>query len=479
MRLELMMAAALIAGPVMAELPARAPAEGAAILDCAPAAPAPTDACILRVPPGMERAKLASTQGSFVVAPDLEARLPGVARSSTLVLIDLTPGLGGERKATWAQERALIAEFVAALPPGERVALYGFNETLERLSDFSADRKAQTDLIAGLELRGTNTRIATYARDAVNVLGAQDRTLLRNLVVVSDGEEEGTRDLAEVTSAAQAHGVTVSALGMLWRPVGSPQNGAGMDYLTKLTEDNRGISRPVQIRGGDASDEVQNLAADLGKAIAASGLIVPEGAPVAADVSVVLRRPVAGVAGQFAEETFTAHFTPVAAAAAPEPVTPMPWLQEPFMGLPRLWWLLGALALLALGGLGFALRARRETPLAEPPGTDADFPPLHAVAPEGPPLAWMVREDTGERIAVRKPRITIGRTANADLVLNHPSVSRLHAELTRDAAQGFAVADSGSLNKTRVNGRAITQPQALKPGDVVSFGEVKLRFTKV
>lgn len=477
MRLGFVVVAALMAGPAMAELPARAPAGGVAILDCAPPAPAPTDACILRVPPGLEREKMTSTQGKFIKAQDLATRLPGVAPSSTLVLIDLTPGPGGERKATWAQERALIATFVGALPPGERVALYGFNETLERLSDFGTDRAAQADLIGKLELRGTNTRIATYARDAINVLGAQDHTLLRNLVVVSDGEEEGTRDLAEVTSAAQAHGVTVSALGMLWRPVGAPQNGAGMDYLTKLTEDSHGLSRPVQIRGGgNASAEVENLAAALGKAIAASGLIVPEGTPVAADISVVLRRPVAGVAGQFSEETVSAHFTPAAAPALP--TGPTPWLQEMFLGLPRLWWLLGAVALvLLLAGLGFALRRREEEPLEELLGTDDAIPPLPAAAPEA--LAWLVREDTGERLAVRKTRTTIGRTATSDLVLNHPSVSRLHAELLRDAAQGFAVTDSGSLNKTRVNGRAITRPQALKPGDVVSFGEVKLRFTKV
>lgn len=489
MRLKYIILAILLASPAMAETPVRVPVEGIAILDCAPPEPAPKLSCLLRVPVGLKREEISRSAGTFKLLPaDLSADLPDVALSSTLVLIDLTPGLGGERKGTWPRERALIADFLRALPGNERVALYGFNETLERLTDFGTDRAAQVAVVEALELRGTNTRIATYARDAITVLGAQDKTILRNLVVISDGEEEGTRDLTEVANAARDHGVSVSALGMLWRPIGAPENGAGMDYLAKLTEGSSGTSRAVQIRReAEAATVVAALAADLGKAISDSALIVPDGEPVAADISVVLSRPVAGTTDQVAKETVTAHFAGAPSAsesqAAPEPEPELTWLDVPFMGQKRLWWLLGgaALAALLVAGLKVLLR-RGNGEVAEDDNALRDLvdpaPPMPLVPAVGPALGWLVRDDTGERLAIRKPRVTIGRSATCDLVLADASVSRLHAELERTAGDRFTVTDSGSLNKTRLNGTAISQPRALTPGDTVSFGNVKLRFTQ-
>jgi FHA domain len=64
---------------------------------------------------------------------------------------------------------------------------------------------------------------------------------------------------------------------------------------------------------------------------------------------------------------------------------------------------------------------------------------------------------------------TIGRSADCDLVVSDPTVSRRHAQL-RPRPQGWELADLGSTNGTRLNGWRLGVAQALRPGDVVTFG---------
>lgn len=71
--------------------------------------------------------------------------------------------------------------------------------------------------------------------------------------------------------------------------------------------------------------------------------------------------------------------------------------------------------------------------------------------------------------------LVIGRGAGCDVVLNHPSVSRRHAELDRLSAGGWAVRDLNSRNGTRVNGVSI-RAQAVLPGDLVQIGQFTFRL---
>ena len=74
-----------------------------------------------------------------------------------------------------------------------------------------------------------------------------------------------------------------------------------------------------------------------------------------------------------------------------------------------------------------------------------------------------------------QPIIAIGSNPSNDVVLDDTTVSRRHATITRKAS-GFVLADLGSTNGTYVNGRRLSGPIALKPGDEVKFGAVRLAF---
>jgi FHA domain len=84
-------------------------------------------------------------------------------------------------------------------------------------------------------------------------------------------------------------------------------------------------------------------------------------------------------------------------------------------------------------------------------------------------------EETGDVFPLRDVVTTVGRGQGADIRLDDPSVSRLHAELVRRGPYVY-VADLGlSRNGTRVNGRPVAR-RVLEDGDVLSFGAARCRI---
>jgi NADPH-dependent 2,4-dienoyl-CoA reductase/sulfur reductase-like enzyme/pSer/pThr/pTyr-binding forkhead associated (FHA) protein/CRP-like cAMP-binding protein/Fe-S-cluster-containing hydrogenase component 2 len=73
--------------------------------------------------------------------------------------------------------------------------------------------------------------------------------------------------------------------------------------------------------------------------------------------------------------------------------------------------------------------------------------------------------------------ITIGRQHRAALLIEHSSVSRLHAEI-RCSNGNYVLYDRGSTNGTFVNNSALARDSAhlLRHLDVVRFGDVQMRF---
>ena len=70
---------------------------------------------------------------------------------------------------------------------------------------------------------------------------------------------------------------------------------------------------------------------------------------------------------------------------------------------------------------------------------------------------------------------TIGRREDNAYVISDPRVSRVHAEVRREAGS-VIVTDLGSSAGTKVNGTAIVGPTVIRHGDRVSFGPVTATF---
>jgi hypothetical protein len=72
---------------------------------------------------------------------------------------------------------------------------------------------------------------------------------------------------------------------------------------------------------------------------------------------------------------------------------------------------------------------------------------------------------------------TLGRSREADIVLDDVNVSRKHAEV-RPSGGSWIVRDLGSTNGVKVNGRRLdpNRPQSIKPGDVIELGTSRAIF---
>ena len=83
----------------------------------------------------------------------------------------------------------------------------------------------------------------------------------------------------------------------------------------------------------------------------------------------------------------------------------------------------------------------------------------------------------GSRIALDADSISIGRQENSDIFLDDITVSRNHAALNR-TADGFSVADNGSMNGTYVNKKLVEQAN-LADGDELQIGKFKLVYLEL
>ena len=76
--------------------------------------------------------------------------------------------------------------------------------------------------------------------------------------------------------------------------------------------------------------------------------------------------------------------------------------------------------------------------------------------------------------ALTAPVMTVGRDETAEIRVDEPLVSRLHARIEK-RGEGFVVLDLGSTNHTRVNG-VIVNEWPLMHGDEVRFARARCLF---
>jgi hypothetical protein len=97
----------------------------------------------------------------------------------------------------------------------------------------------------------------------------------------------------------------------------------------------------------------------------------------------------------------------------------------------------------------------------------------------GPAHHLAYRRDDGaiETFAIERSWARIGRSANADLRLDDPSVSRRHALVIAEPGQDLRVLDDRSLNGVFVNGEAV-ELEPLRDGDELAIGRFKLYALK-
>jgi sigma-B regulation protein RsbU (phosphoserine phosphatase) len=90
-------------------------------------------------------------------------------------------------------------------------------------------------------------------------------------------------------------------------------------------------------------------------------------------------------------------------------------------------------------------------------------------------LLLLVEPHLGEPFyhKVTRDSLVMGRSATADLVVPDRYMSRLQARVFRDQGSWF-VEDLGGRNPTLLNGRSVSGPSRVAPGDVISVSETRI-----
>ncbi|WP_159052934.1 FHA domain-containing protein, partial [Streptomyces scabiei] len=129
------------------------------------------------------------------------------------------------------------------------------------------------------------------------------------------------------------------------------------------------------------------------------------------------------------------------------------------------------------------LDAQRCT-LGEPPLIDGAVLSLGGPAEAGPEvdeaaaqLHVVAGPDAGGVHLLHGGKIHVGRSADADVPLDDPDVSRLHCAVTLASDGRVSVVDLGSTNGTTLDGvRVGDRPVRLAPGALLRIGESALRL---
>jgi VWFA-related protein len=110
-------------------------------------------------------------------------------------------------------------------------------------------------------------------------------------------------------------------------------------------------------------------------------------------------------------------------------------------------------------------------PEAAYPPSSADRTRILERKPKLSIVALLIDRDRPEdRMEVSKPVVTIGRSSESDLTVDHNTVSRQHAVIKLED-DSFRLYDLGSTNGTFVGGQQIHEPMTLEDGAAVRFGE--------
>jgi pSer/pThr/pTyr-binding forkhead associated (FHA) protein len=110
-------------------------------------------------------------------------------------------------------------------------------------------------------------------------------------------------------------------------------------------------------------------------------------------------------------------------------------------------------------------------------GFDPITPPPLAERPGGLCFIWNGAM-AGRSFLLDRPELTVGRSAESDVIIHDDSISDPHARFIRQA-DGDYLQDLTSHDGTTVNGEALKELCMLQKGDTISLGNVRLEYTLI
>ncbi len=88
--------------------------------------------------------------------------------------------------------------------------------------------------------------------------------------------------------------------------------------------------------------------------------------------------------------------------------------------------------------------------------------------------AFLLQVETGSKFSIDRDLVKIGRLEDNDIIINDPSVSRHHAELSREGPT-YIIRDLGSTNGSKIN-QSPMREAILEDEDCITLGKTDFIF---
>ncbi len=391
----------------------------------------------------------AENSGIIINGKQIDDNIAPPRRTANLFLVDTSNPM---------RNREHIRRLAGSGAPHHVYGLASFDSQLKVLCDMGCSAADVASKTQDLFATGEPTELYRNVLEAIKILRTYDARK-RQIILMSDGLAE---DLAyhheDVIKAARNGHIVISSVGY---PRSVPQSVA-LQTLRRLSEETGGLF--VQADHIDYGiPEV--LFTRIMSAVDSGGYIEFK-------LNKLQQQSIVGnieisLSFQTTEQSFLLLVPIIVPEAVPAvvPATSIP----PHKGITSWFWyglpamVFSAFLAIAISYAVLAKRRREDEELNAA---------KHAMV-----NAFLIFADNEEiRHKIDHTPWRIGRARNNNLILDHASVSRLHAEIRRDALGQFTLQDLGSLNGVFVNGEAIDMSH-LDENDRVKIGNVSFIFT--
>lgn len=424
---------------------------------------------------------------------------------SIVVAVDMSQSMKGDPLAAI---RTGIAQLVSRKRPEDRVAVLSFADEIRWETTWSAPAGDVRAAFERLEVRGNRTRLYDAIWESMDELGARAENdpafpERRLILVISDGHDEGSGNtLQQISERLRTSPVRLDAVGLARSPrwlenlqslvdagFGRYRSTSSAPGLTTLLEQGiDGILNAPVLEFTSTAAHADGSTHRLGVHHAASNwttdlaVTLPArpgtGVPTTWAAGIAAVVAIAGI-GTFAWLKGRGRKSPgpVVSASRPLPLsvsaalpvdlgpsTPPASVTEPHPSSPA-----------AAAATARIERARARTE-RDPVRTPTALAPQDRSAGSVVALAFTSGPYAGQRFTLGEATFWIGSNPNNQLCLSaDAAVSGHHACITREG-QFYRLHDNGSLNQTWLNGRSISDPALLRPGDRIRIGASECTF---
>lgn len=417
--------------------------------------------CTLRLEPGESLKSLKVMAGQEVLEPISYADQP--IEIDHFLLMDTSKSLSA---SDFMLQKKTAQAILNLKMEKRKVALATFSGTYKEIAPLGSASELIELAVPNLKADGQTTELLAAVTKAIDNLG-QSTSQLKTVFVFSDGKFEDTGfSLKEVVDKAKS--AKVKFVVILPR-----------DDARSLT-DAQGVRRLADETGGfyfvvDGSAKIENFEKSITEHYARVATV---NFVAKADSTNLNLTNADGTTGNLIFQSKLFELTAGTEPAKIEPTAPLTTLEKIDLVFDDLIsWLKASYVNQALAGVGVLLFSglviwlvKRRSMRRAQRGAVSDLPAPIAF------LEFLDGRSTREPIYGSSTRI--GRASDNDVVLNHDTVHRHHAVLTCVEASRFEVTDLQTANGVKVNGARITR-QRLSDGDMMEFGEVRLRFISV